>query len=623
MPNIFHIIEIAVGLGLLILVHELGHFLAAKWFGVHVRQFAIGFGPPLVKWRRGETEYSLRVLPLGGFVDLAGEHPEAEGADDPRGLWHRPVWQRAVVFAAGVAVNAAMAVVIFAVAFLLGVKAGAPIAGALVPGLPAAKAGIEPGDRLVAIGRAGEEMKPLASFDDLMYTVSLSNAGTEFVLTVERPGAEGGPKGAGVAETKTVELASVRPEKALWPVLGIGMPYEPVLYKVLKDSSAAQAGLEAGDRILAVNGRPVGQLYDAVAALEQSPPGKVTLRIERGGEPRDLVVDPAQLKDYQFGFAPPMAVAKVLPDSPAAEAGLEEGDRIAEANGTAWPTPEEFVNLVKEAGAGGRLDLVLMRGGKRIETSCSVALRTEGGEERPMVGVGMAAAPGNPVQIGRVEPGGAAERAGLCAGDVVLAVGKNGKAPGDWEAMLEMFLEEPTKATPIRVARGNQTIEMTLAPDAVPAERFVLSGFSTLPLYVPLPRIYNPLAAAGEGFRQTWMWMRRTYATASQLVRGQVSTEAVGGPVLIFQASYALAEQGVGTLINFFGMISVMLAVVNFLPLPPLDGGHVLFTLIEKLRGRALSLKVQSAFWAAGWALVGVVFLLILWQDIARILRAL
>jgi len=617
-PNILYIVEIAVGIGLLILVHELGHFLAAKAFGVRVRQFALGFGPALVKWRRGETEYSLRVLPLGGFVDLAGEHPEAEGADDPRGLWRKPVWQRAVIFAAGVAMNAAMAVVIFAVAFLIGVKAGAPIAGAVVPGLPAEKAGIEPGDRLVAIGRPGEEMKPLASFDNLMYAVSLCDAGTEFVLTVERPGAEGG-----VAETKTFELASERPEGALWPVLGIGMPYEPVLREVFAHSPAAQAGLAKGDRILAVNGCPVGQLYDAVAALEQAPPGKVTLRIERGGEPRDLVVDPAQLKDYQFGFAPPMAVAKVLPDSPAAEAGLEQGDRIAEANGTAWPTAEEFVNLVKEAGADGRVDLVLWRGGKRVETSCSVAMRTEGGEERPMVGIKMTAAPGNPVQIGRVEAGGAAERGGLRGGDLVLAVGKNGKAPGDWEAMLRTLLEEPTKATPIRMARGNQTVETSLAADAVPLERFPLSGVSAAPLFVPLPRIYNPLAAAGEGLRQTWMWMRRTYATVLQLIRGQVSTQAVGGPVLIFQASYTLAEKGVGTLINFFGMVSVMLAVINFLPLPPLDGGHILFALIEKLRGRALSLKVQSAFWAAGWALMGVVFLLILWQDIARILRAL
>jgi len=201
----------------------------------------------------------------------------------------------------------------------------------------------------------------------------------------------------------------------------------------------------------------------------------------------------------------------------------------------------------------------------------------------------------------------------------VLAVGEQGKAPGDWEGMLQALLADPSKATPMRVARGNQTVEALLAPTAAAPERFVLSGVSAAPLFVAMPRIYNPLTAAGEGLWRTWLWLRRVYIFLAQMLRGQMSPRSVGGPVLIFQASYTLAEKGVGTLVNFFGMISVMLAVVNFLPLPPLDGGHVVFTFIEKLLGRVVPLKVQSAFWAAGWALVGVVFLLILWQDVARI----
>ena len=613
MPNILYIVEIAVGLGVLILAHESGHFLAAKWFRVHVRRFAIGFGPALVKWKRGETEYSLRVLPLGGFVDLAGEHPEAEGAEDPRALWRKPVWQRAVIFAAGVVMNAALAVVIFTAAFWIGVKATPPIAGQIYPGSPAEAAGIKAGDRLLALGRAGEEMQPLASFEDLLFNVTLADVGTEFELEFAHSAAEGGG-----ASRKTVRLRSSRPEGSAGPMLGINAPYEPVLREVFVHSLPAQAGLEAGDRILAVNGRPVEQLYEVTAALEQAPAGQVTLNIERSGERRELTIDPAKLKDYQVGFLPPTVVGQVLPDSPAEKAGLKEGDRIAEANGTVWPTAEEFVGLVQEAGAGGRVDLVLWRNGEQVETSCNPALTTEGGEERPVVGIRMTLATADPVQIGHVEAGGAAQRAGLEAGDVVLAVGEDGKAPRDWETMLEALLADPTQTTPIGVARGKQTVEAMLLPSAEAPDRFLLSGVVAAPLYVPMPRIYNPLTAAGEGLRRTWMWLRRIYATLLQLVRGQVGTEAVGGPVLIVRASYILAEKGVGTLINFFGMLSVMLAVINFLPLPPLDGGHVLFTLLEKVRGRAVSLKVQSVFWAAGWALVGVVFLLILWQDITR-----
>ena len=117
-------IEIVVALGLIILVHELGHFLTAKWFDVHVRKFALGLGPvigipmrsagrwvyrPLLRWGRGETEYSLRWFPLGGFVDLVGEHPEAETGSDPRGLCNKAPWQRCIVFSAGVVMNAVLA----------------------------------------------------------------------------------------------------------------------------------------------------------------------------------------------------------------------------------------------------------------------------------------------------------------------------------------------------------------------------------------------------------------------------------------------------------------------------------------------------------------------------------
>lgn len=139
-------------------------------------------------------------------------------------------------------------------------------------------------------------------------------------------------------------------------------------------------------------------------------------------------------------------------------------------------------------------------------------------------------------------------------------------------------------------------------------------------MYVALPRIYNPLTAAGEGLKRTRLWFGRIYTSLAQMVRGQVSTQTVGGPVLIVQASLAIAEQGLGTLMSFWGMLGVSLAVLNFLPLPPFDGGHVLFAIIAKIKGSHVSLKVQTAFWAAGWVMVGLLILLVMWQDIDRLL---
>jgi len=616
LSTLVYVVEIAVAVGLLILVHELGHFLTAKWFGVRVRKFAMGMGPPIVKWQRGDTEYSLRCIPVGGFVDLAGEHPEAEGADDPKALWRRPAWQRIIIFSAGVVMNALLAIVLFSAAFLIGVNVIAPVAGEILPGSPAQKAGIRAGDRILALGVAGQEPTPIQAFDDLMYAVTLENAGTEFTVEVERPDA---------AEPirKTFRVTSFRPEGSIGPMFGINVPQDTVIAKMLTTSPAYQAGLEVGDRILAVGGKPVAQLYQAVEALEQAPAGPIVLTIEREGREQDLRIDPAELKEYRYGFAPPTGVEKVLPDSPAEKAGIRKGDRVVQAGEARWPTPSEISEVVQAAGAGPGapgVHLVLARGGERVEVTCQVAMMDAEEGQKPMIGVAMAGAVGEPVQIGQVEPGSAADRAGLRPGDIILSVGPDGKMPGDWNEVVAELVRKPGTPVAVTVERGSQVVETTLTPNAVPYERFTLEGIAAKRLYVALPRIYNPLTAAGEGLKRTRLWFGRIYTSLAQMVRGQVSTQTVGGPVLIVQASLAIAEQGLGTLMTFWGMLGVSLAVLNFLPLPPFDGGHVLFAIISKIKGSHVSLKVQTAFWTAGWVMVGLLILLVMWQDISRLM---
>jgi regulator of sigma E protease len=263
---------------------------------------------------------------------------------------------------------------------------------------------------------------------------------------------------------------------------------------------------------------------------------------------------------------------------------------------------------------------VLERGGERVEVTCQIAMMDAKEGLKPMIGLAMAGAGGEPVQIGQVEPGGAADRAGLRPGDIILSVGPKGKMPSNWNDVVAELEREPGKPVALQIERGSQVVDTTLAPDAVPYERFTLEGIAAKPVYVALPRIYNPLTAAGEGLKRTWLWFHRVYTSLAQMIRGQVSTQAVGGPVLIVQASLAIAEQGLGTLMAFWGMLGVSLAVLNFLPLPPFDGGHVLFAIIAKIKGSHVSLKVQTAFWVAGWVMVGALVLLVMWQDIHRLL---
>jgi len=633
--SVLRIIEIAVALGLIIFVHELGHFLAAKLFGVRVRRFAIGMGPviglpgpdpktgswgyrPLLCWGRGETEYSLRWIPVGGFVDLAGEHPEAEGADDPRALWRRPAWQRVIVFAAGVGMNALLAIVFFSAAFMIGVKQFSPVVGEAVPGTPAALAGIEPGDRIVAVTKTeprwfGPKTYAVRSFDDLIYPVSLASEGTEFRVDVERH-----VPGSAAPVFKSFTLRSIRPAGLPMPMLGIAPEKEPVLYEMAKGSPGDQAGLQLGDRILAVNGQPVETWRGLAKRVADLPAGPLTLQIERGTERQDLAIDPSHLKEYQPGFSAPVAVAEVVPDKPAAKADIRPGDRIARIEDIPWPTLEEVRSATQKVPPDGTVHLVLWRKGARVETTSGVVMQEEKGKARPVIGIAMTSALADPAQLGHVEPGGAADRAGLRAGDVLLGIGPKDAPVQSLMDVLVAAQHEPDEALSISFERNEAIRQVFYKMGSVPLEKFTLDGCDGSPAYIELPRIYNPLAATAEGLKRTWLWLRRVYGTISQIFSGQLSPKTLAGPVGIVTISYGMAKLGLGTLLNLFGMITVSVTVLNFLPVPPLDGGHILFVLIGKIKGSPVSMKVQSAIWIAGWVLVGALFVLVLFNDITR-----
>ena len=231
-------------LGVLIFVHELGHFLAARRHGVRVLTFSLGFGPKVLKVKRGDTEYCISAVPLGGYVKMAGENPEDPRSGQPDEFLSKTKWQRFQILFAGPAMNIILAVVV--TAFVLGMQGvripiyvdEPALIGSVVPGSPAEKAGLMPGDRIVNV--AGDT---IATWKDLEIAIGIRRPNRDLSLTALRNG-------------KTV-ISTVRPVaegKYESSEIGVLPDANPLITRVIAGDRAEQAGLKAGDIILAVNG---------------------------------------------------------------------------------------------------------------------------------------------------------------------------------------------------------------------------------------------------------------------------------------------------------------------------------------------------------------------------------
>ena len=284
------ILTAAVVLGVLIFVHELGHFLVAKRSGVGVLKFSLGFGPKLIGIKRGETEYLLSAFPLGGYVKMIGEDPgdeSAEAADLERSFSRKGVGTRARIILAGPAANLLLPVAIFWGIFTFaGQPYFLPIVGTPEKDSPAAQAGLAAGDEVKAL-----DGRPIARWDEIKAAVQASS-GRALRLTLVRSG-------------QTVEM-SVTPramktrdvfgqEIEAWD-LGLHPLLSTRIGQVLPGQVAQQAGLQIRDRIVALDGTPVAEWEQLAKAIHASPGRAVRLTVERGGQRFDVTVTPQPTK---------------------------------------------------------------------------------------------------------------------------------------------------------------------------------------------------------------------------------------------------------------------------------------------------------------------------------------
>jgi regulator of sigma E protease len=272
-------------LGVLVFVHELGHFLVARWHGVRVHTFSLGFGPKLFSFRRGDTEYCVSVVPLGGYVKLAGENAledEPTGSDPLASdqFMAKSRWVRFQVYVAGPVMNILLAIVVAAVVLSRGAdvpiyRSDPPVIGSVETGSPAEVAGLRVGDRLVSL-----DGTPLATWDEFEMAV-VPKAGRELSLVASRNG-----------ERISVRVTPVAIGNYEMGDLGIGPVLRPQITQVNPGSPAEQAGLARGDVFLAINGARNLAQEEIIERIRASADTPITLTVERAGQSRDFSVTP-------------------------------------------------------------------------------------------------------------------------------------------------------------------------------------------------------------------------------------------------------------------------------------------------------------------------------------------
>lgn len=604
MNEVTRLLMVAFGIGLVIFVHELGHFLAARWCKVRVEVFSLGFGPRLFGWTRGGTLYQIAALPLGGFVKMFGEEREGGAQPAPDSLHAKSVGQRFLIYSGGVIMNMLFALIVFPIVLAIGVPMNEPVVGDVAPGSPAWHARIQEGTRILAVNDT-----PVQDFLGIRTAIALgSHERTE--LLVQSPGSE---------QTRTVALKPEFSGAMGLYTIGIGGGIARDLsIAVAPGSPAERAGLRERDRLLRILGAPEGLTLEEGLAFVVARGAPLELEWEReenGTGVRGVArLEPQARAEAEaiLGVAPEFNLIRDLRDSDSMRAaGLERYDVVLEANGRT--IRGEFDLLLALLDSGDGLDLVVQRGPDLMRI------------ERPALDAAAARALHADLAVGPnvdsarivVRAGSSAESAGLQDGDTIAAI--DGRPIGRFAEIRDAITRAGGDSVRVLVRRttpdGPRDLEYTLAPKPWGFDYGI--GFQ--------PAMYTYQArdlseAVSVGLASSWRFLAESFLTLVRMFQGNVSSENLGGIITIGVVSHSWAGLGLAKLFFFLCMLSVNLAFLNVLPIPVLDGGHLAFLLIEKLKGSPVSERVQSASQIVGLVLVGLLVLYVTYNDIQRLI---
>ncbi|MEM9753072.1 MAG: site-2 protease family protein [Planctomycetota bacterium] len=606
----------------------------------------------------GETEYRWNTLPLGGYVKMLGQEdmdPAAQ-SDDPRSFNRKSIGARAAVISAGVIMNLIFGLIFFIICFQMGVKFPAAVVGGVGLDEPAHVTyadghegdpnyrGLEPGDVITHLDGI-----PITDMAEVRIATALGKGGQAVAMTVEREG-EAEP-----LLFKITAKPSDRNEGLL--SAGIQPGYTLVVGESSKEGRAGQAavteggtfdgvGLLPGMTVTAISGQPVenyGQFYRAFAALDR-PKSTITFTPAQDGEPivveavaapslvRSAVKD--QLKERNaanlLGLRPATLLPDVVEDKPADNAGVLAGDVLARFGPVAWPGLEDVSKII-EAADGAPMELAVWRDGERVDLG-----QVEPSRKR--IGVTLTQWTVSD-RVGSVIPDSAFDRAStdrpLPPGSRLLSVGQT--PVGNWtefqQAVSEAIAAEGDSDQAVVISLQfeinlgdeptTETYAVALSPEDLAQLRQELvwrppSGFGLEPLMTTI-KADGPVDATLIGFDKTGQFIQQTYITLLRLIQGTIGLNNLRGPVGIVDEGAKVAAQGLAYYLFFLGLISVNLAVLNFLPIPIVDGGLMVFLMIEKIKGSPASPQVQTAVALVGIVGLACVFLYVTFNDISRI----
>jgi regulator of sigma E protease len=652
LTSLWNILKVAVGLGFVIFLHELGHFLLAKWNGVKVEKFSIGFGRTLFGFTRGETEYVLALIPLGGFVKMLGETPEDEASksSDPRAYPNKSVPARMAIISAGVIMNLLLGLACFVYAYGKGMEVTPAKIGGVLAGSPAYEEGFRPGDEVVAI----DDRRDIR-FETLTLKVRLSAPGQVMHFEVKRPG---------LAGPVHMEIEPRRGKGAVFPGIGVAPSESLVLYEgqepffrtppgmTLSEKNDPRAILKGGDRLVAVGLEgeklnPVEDIWELNQILAKDRSKPLVFEFERkekqGRKTVSITLPPNHFVDFGFRLAIE-PISAIRNGSPAEKAGFRKGDKIVAVNGRDDFDPMRLPDLCYEhAGESVTFRVERRQSGEAPTVEELIATPDDsppwveptasGNQVVDIPGLGLT----YPIRtrIIDVAPDSPAARAGLKAGDLInsLTLLPAATDPKGWKSFpmtisfsddrsnwpsafgtLQLF---PRRSVTLTI-NGSKT-PIKIAPEPVADWYHPLRGFVFETLVRQLPPM-NAKEALRYGIDDTIDNILSIYAMLRSLAQQRIGPKAMGGPILIFQAAYGSAQSSLTELIHFLGILSINLAVLNFLPIPPLDGGQMVFLIAEGIRGRPLP---DSALIVVSW--IGIFMLItlmafVIFQDVYRLL---